>query len=863
MRAFLRLPGRALALAMLFALVVTGADARAANLPTGFQDTTVFEGLSQPTTFKFAPGGEVFVALKSGEIVVYENLLDTTPELFADLRKPVYDNGDHGLLGLALDPNFSVNHYVYALYTYDHVLGKTLADGEEGKFPRWGESPTYEGDPCPEPANAGCPVSGRLVRLVAEGGHAAPSAAKPTEDVLIEDWCQQFSSHSIGDLHFGPEGALFVSGGEGASFTASDYGQFGNRCGDPQGDAGENLSPPSAEGGSLRSQSVRSPSGRVSLDGTLLRVDPNTGEGWAGNPFASSGNANARRIVAYGFRNPFRFALNSRTNEVFVNNVGYGTDEEIDRLPVQPAQAYNSGWPCFEGLGRNPGFEGLGLSSCEGLYHQPGSTSSPFFYYDHSTVVAPGDPCPTFNGSAISGSAFYEGSEYPAEYDDAFFFADSVRGCIYVMYADADGDPDPLTVAPFLSNTDPYPGVDIEQGPEGNLYYASLYGSKDGTIHRISYDPGAPQAQLEVDPEWGPASQVFNFDASNSTDPGGNPLTYAWDFNEDGTFEVAGGETQSKNFNVSENETVAVKVSDEVTHKSSIAKVTVYPGDSPPKIEFLEPSSGFTWAVNEPIKFKGSAKAKEGGGAAIPLTGLYWKTRLLHCPFGPTMCHEHPLQVFPARESGEFPAPDHDYPSYLNISLTATDSRGLSKEQSVKIAARPVSLRFASSPPGITLTAGTKTAPAPFELLAIENSPTTIIAPSTAVVGGVTYGFQGWSDGGARAHTVVASGAAKYTAIYSGPEQPSSSSRSYEPPKLHKHPAKQTTSRSARFVFGAASGLRFRCRIDGKAYASCKSPRVYRHLKPGKHSFRVQALSAGEPVTKVTKFSWRILRGSG
>ena len=39
------------------------------------------------------------------------------------------------------------------------------------------------------------------------------------EDVLVEDWCQQFSSHSIGDLQFGPEGALYASGGEGASFS--------------------------------------------------------------------------------------------------------------------------------------------------------------------------------------------------------------------------------------------------------------------------------------------------------------------------------------------------------------------------------------------------------------------------------------------------------------------------------------------------------------------------------------------------------------------------------------------------------------------------------------------------------------------
>ena len=58
----------------------------------------------------------------------------------------------------------------------------------------------------------------------------------------------------------------------------------------------------------------------------------------------------------------------------------------------------------------------------------------------------------TTAGSAISGEAFYEGSTYPAEYDNALFFSDSVRGCIYVMLADEDGEPDPATVRPFLSS---------------------------------------------------------------------------------------------------------------------------------------------------------------------------------------------------------------------------------------------------------------------------------------------------------------------------------------------------------------------------------------------------------------------------
>ena len=78
--------------------------------------------------------------------------------------------------------------------------------------------------------------------------------------MLIEDWCQQFPSHSIGDLEFGADGALYASGGEGASFDYADYGQSGNPrnpCGDPPGGSGGTQTPPTAEGGALRAQDLR------------------------------------------------------------------------------------------------------------------------------------------------------------------------------------------------------------------------------------------------------------------------------------------------------------------------------------------------------------------------------------------------------------------------------------------------------------------------------------------------------------------------------------------------------------------------------------------------------------------------------
>ena len=94
---------------------------------------------------RFAPDGRVFVAEKSGLIKVFDNLSDTTPTVFADLRTKVHNFWDRGLLGLALDPNFPTNPYVYVLYTYDAPIG--------GTAPRWGTAGVTS-DACPTPPGA-------------------------------------------------------------------------------------------------------------------------------------------------------------------------------------------------------------------------------------------------------------------------------------------------------------------------------------------------------------------------------------------------------------------------------------------------------------------------------------------------------------------------------------------------------------------------------------------------------------------------------------------------------------------------------------------------------------------------------------
>jgi glucose/arabinose dehydrogenase len=259
-----------------------------------FQETVVFSGLINPTAIEFASDGRVFVAEKSGLIKVFTDLTDTTPSIFADLRTNVYNHWDRGLLSLALHPGFPTVPYVYVLYSYDADIG--------GTAPKWG-TPGVSSDPCPTPPGAdidGCVISGRLSRLTASG-----DVMTGQEVVLLEDWFQQFPTHSVGTLMFGPDGALYTTAGEGAQLHWADWGQAGipvNPAGDPPTPIGVMPTPPTAEGGALRSQDLRTSGDPVTLDGTLIRIDPETAAAPPDNPRISDPDPNGKRIIAYGLR---------------------------------------------------------------------------------------------------------------------------------------------------------------------------------------------------------------------------------------------------------------------------------------------------------------------------------------------------------------------------------------------------------------------------------------------------------------------------------------------------------------------------------------------------------------------------------
>ena len=526
------------------------------------------------------------------------------------------------------------------------------------------------------------------------------------------------------------------------------------------------MTPPSAEGGSLRAQDLRTPGDPVSFGGTVLRVDPETGAALPDNPLWGGGAPDDDRVVAYGLRNPFRMAVRPGTTELWIGDVGWEGYEEINRL-ADPTNlsVTNFGWPCFEGNARQPAFDATNLTICESLYADKTDTK-PVLAARHGQPLG-NDPACDRASSSVAGLTFYgAGGTYPAEYANALFFIDYGRNCLWAMLPGEDGAPDPASLVTVGSGL---PGpVTLEQGPDGDLFYVEIggLGWLDGAVHRNRYTGTnhPPVAAVTADVTTGPAPLTVHFDASGSTDPDpGAVLSFAWDFDGDGAFDDATGATPSFTFPAG-TWLVRVQVTD-AGGASSTASLTVSVDNTRPTAVITSPAPSERWSVGKVITFAGSALDAEEG--ELPAASLRWQIVLLHCPGFD--CHVHLVQELVGVAGGQFLAPDHEYPSFLEIVLTAVDAGGLSHTTSVQLQPETASLNFDSVPSGLSLAVGADSAVTPFSRDVIVGSQTSVAALSPQEAEGTVYTFDFWSDGAPQAHNVVAPpGGGSWVAHFSG-----------------------------------------------------------------------------------------------
>jgi PKD repeat protein len=372
-------------------------------------------------------------------------------------------------------------------------------------------------------------------------------------------------------------------------------------------------------------------------------------------------------------------------------------------------------------------------------------------------------------GSSITGVAFYQGGSYPSQYTGALFFADHSRNEIWAMLPGTDGLPAPSRLQSFVG-VDASGGaaghpVDLKIGPGGDLFYVDM---DDGTVHRITFTAAnqPPTAVVSANPTSGPVPLAVTLDGTGSSDPDGTPLTYSWDLNGDGTFGDATTATASYTYTAAGVYQPKLRVTDD-QGASNTASVTITAGNTAPNPVIDSPTSSLAWKVGTVIPFSGHASDAQDGG--LPASALTWSLIMHHC-FTPTDCHTHLIQTIGGTASGSFTAPDHSYPCWLEVQLSATDSGGLTSTTSVRLDPQTVVLTFKTNPGGLVLSdLVVNEAPrsTPFSVTVVVGSANSVSAPSPQQFNKSSYNFVSWSDGGPQSHTIVAPAVSTtYTATY-------------------------------------------------------------------------------------------------
>ncbi len=402
----------------------------------GYSVVNGFPGLSfgAPVAIVTPPGetNRLFVVNKAGTILVITNLASPNLTTFMDLSAQVFDSGESGLLGLDFHPGYATNRSFFVFYS-------TTASTTQG-------------------SNT---LHQQLARFQTDAGN--PNSASTNTQVPLITQADPASNHNGADVHFGPDGLLYVSLGDGGV----------------QND------------GSRNSQIITS-----NFFSAIMRLDvdepfrvssilpnphpANTNTGAFNyripfdNPYIGFTNFDGRTInsnqvhtefYAVGFRNPWRFSFDPGTGWLYCGDVGQGTWEEIDIV----TKGSNYGWAYREGA--HPGYRATNTVI--------GPLIDPIQEYQHGSG---------FNqGNSVTGGIVYRGARFPQLYG-WYVFADYSSGNIWRLYHDG------TNTIPFqrIAGT----GGISAFGPDPSNGDVLMANVNNGTVHRLIYDTnsasGAP-----------------------------------------------------------------------------------------------------------------------------------------------------------------------------------------------------------------------------------------------------------------------------------------------------------------------------------------------------------------------------------
>jgi glucose/arabinose dehydrogenase len=668
---------------------------RAITLPPDFEDALVAT-IGAPTALAFTPDGRLLITTQGGQVRVFQNgALLSTPAV--NLNARLCTNSERGLLGIAVDPAFATNRYIYLYYTFK----KTAA--------------------CDATA------VNRVARFTLADNNAIDTA---TELILIDNIHSPAGNHNGGDLHFGKDGLLYVSVGDGGCDYANNSG-----C------AGAN--------DAARDKHV--------LLGKILRITK-TGAIPASNPYqgAGTGRCNVtgsttpgnwcQETFASGLRNPFRisFDSNASATRFFINDVGQNVWEEID----EGIAGADYGWNLREGRCANGSSTNCGAP--------PAGLTNPIFDYPHTSNCSASG----IAGNSITGGAFVPNGVWSSAYDNSYLFGEYVCGKIFKLSPNGAGG---YTASEFATGLGGSSAVAMIFGPFQStqaLFYTTY--AAGGQVRRIRYAGTTnrnPNAVAVANPTSGAAPLDVMFDASNSTDPDGDPLTFNWNFGDGAS---GTGAAVTHRYNSVGTYTAVVTVTDGRGGTAS-ATVRIDVGNSPPQPVITSPTATQLFRVGETVTLTGSATDPQEG--TLPASRLTWEVVLHHDD------HTHPWVAPTAGNNIAFttPAPEDlaaATNSRLEIKLTATDSQGLSTTVSQNFNPRKVNVTFATNPAGLNLTVNGTTVTGSTTVVSWDGYVLNVNAPNQTS-GGQTYNFVSWSDAGAQSHAITTpSTAASYTASF-------------------------------------------------------------------------------------------------
>ncbi|WP_335986014.1 PQQ-dependent sugar dehydrogenase [Glycomyces sp. MUSA5-2] len=444
------------------------------------------------------------------------------------------------------------------------------------------------------------------------------------------------------------------------------------------------------------------------VHGKMHRINPD-GSIPADNPFVDTPGAEPS-VWAYGLRNSFRwdFVPNGpNAGKILAGDVGGSEWEELNLIE----RGANYGWPHVEGV-------------CEDCPY-----AQPVYAYPHTA--------PPASAGSISSVEVYEGGLLGEQYEDAVFFADYTLG--FVKYLEMDAAFETVVGVHDFDLAAGTP-VELRTGPDGALYQLNIY---PGELYRIAPSGGnrTPVAKASASPDSGYGPLEVAFSSAGSNDPDGDGLTYSWDFGDgEGSTEADPVHTYTEDGVYQ----AVLTVSD--GDKTAHAQVEVQVGNTRPEAVVLTPEAGLTYDGGDVIAFSGAATDPEDGelGAA----SLSWTVQFHHAD------HVHPFYGPAEGASGEIEiprAPHGGDNTFYRITVTATDSGGLTDTAYVDVHPNTVEVSIGTDPPGLEFTLDGRPYGTAVKRMVV-GTEYVLGAESPQYADGSRFAFAGWSTGAEQQH---------------------------------------------------------------------------------------------------------------